>query len=492
MKIIVRYILPWFLILESCFCIGQNRNIDSLRGLLRSDQPDTNKVRHLNFLCWEYINAGAYDTALECGKTALELGNDLLLKISDKSNVITTIQKGIAKSHINIGIIYWRKGNYDDALKNYFDALKLIPKGSEESEQWGKIAGNVYNNIGIIYNEQGRYDKSLENHSTALRIRLAIKQQDGIAASYNNIGTLYHNLADREMNPDSISARQLNYQMAMENYLASLNIREKTGNRYDVGGSYNNIAVLFEKQAVLEQNAERQKLYHKKAKENYLKSLSVREEIGDREGVAVVRNNLGSWYLRQNIVHEARGQAILSLEIAKGMGSKEDKKNAYNLLSLCDSASGNWKGAYENHALYKLYNDSIFNEESNQKTAEMSARYESEKKEAEIELLEKDKEKQSVVALAENKRHKTILLSVAGGLFLVIVFSLFMFNRWRITQKQKKIIEGQKKVVEEQKKMVEGKNKDIMDSIYYARRIQRSLLPTEKYIEKRLSQLQKN
>ena len=76
-----------------------------------------------------------------------------------------------------------------------------------------------------------------------------------------------------------------------------------------------------------------------------------------------------------------------------------------------------------------------------------------------------------------------------GGLFLVLVFAIFILNRFRVTKKQKIIIESQKEIVEEQKKIVEEKNKDITDSIYYARRIQRALLPTEKYITKNLNRL---
>lgn len=40
-----------------------------------------------------------------------------------------------------------------------------------------------------------------------------------------------------------------------------------------------------------------------------------------------------------------------------------------------------------------------------------------------------------------------------------------------------------------QKQMIETKNKDITDSIVYAQRIQQSLLPTEKYIDKNIERL---
>jgi hypothetical protein len=76
-----------------------------------------------------------------------------------------------------------------------------------------------------------------------------------------------------------------------------------------------------------------------------------------------------------------------------------------------------------------------------------------------------------------------------GGLSLVLIFAGFMFNRFKVTQKQKGIIETQKKEVEIQKHQVEEKQKEILDSIKYAKRIQTALITNEKYIEKSLKHL---
>jgi hypothetical protein len=46
-------------------------------------------------------------------------------------------------------------------------------------------------------------------------------------------------------------------------------------------------------------------------------------------------------------------------------------------------------------------------------------------------------------------------------------------------------------LIEKQKRFVEEKQKEILDSIYYARRIQNAILPTEKYIDKTLKRLMK-
>ena len=104
-----------------------------------------------------------------------------------------------------------------------------------------------------------------------------------------------------------------------------------------------------------------------------------------------------------------------------------------------------------------------------------------------------EQEKKDAITSADKRKQQIIIGSVSIGLLLVIIFSIMLFSRFRITQKQKAVIEKQKKVVEEQKLLVEQqktivdeKNKDITDSIHYASRIQRALLTTEEYIGKRL------
>ena len=88
-------------------------------------------------------------------------------------------------------------------------------------------------------------------------------------------------------------------------------------------------------------------------------------------------------------------------------------------------------------------------------------------KSANLKKQKKESEHQSEV-----KQQKIIIWAVVGGLALVFLFSIFLGNRYRITQKQKKIIEEKNKIVEE-------KNKDITDSINYAKRIQEAILPAK-------------
>lgn len=69
--------------------------------------------------------------------------------------------------------------------------------------------------------------------------------------------------------------------------------------------------------------------------------------------------------------------------------------------------------------------------------------------------------------------------------FIPIVLSAYAI--WSHTY----TIQKAKETITEQKAIIEEKNKDITDSIVYARRIQRSLLPHDKYIARTLERLKK-
>ena len=95
-------------------------------------------------------------------------------------------------------------------------------------------------------------------------------------------------------------------------------------------------------------------------------------------------------------------------------------------------------------------------------------------------------------SLQKEAKQEQIIKWIFGGLaVLFILFGAFSFNRFLITRKQKKIIEFKSIETEEQKAIIEEKQKEILASIHYAKRIQQSLLPTEKYIERNLNELKK-
>jgi serine phosphatase RsbU (regulator of sigma subunit) len=84
------------------------------------------------------------------------------------------------------------------------------------------------------------------------------------------------------------------------------------------------------------------------------------------------------------------------------------------------------------------------------------------------------------------QQQKTQRTALYFGIGLIALFALFMYNGFRVTQKQKHIIELKEKETQEQKHIIEEKHKEINDSINYAERIQRSFLATEAILDKNL------
>ncbi len=107
--------------------------------------------------------------------------------------------------------------------------------------------------------------------------------------------------------------------------------------------------------------------------------------------------------------------------------------------------------------------------------------YEFDKKEAATKL---EQEKKEVIALAERKKQTIILWSICGILVLVIAFAIFAYRSYKHKQKANEAITKQKELIEE-------KQKEILDSIRYAKRIQTALITSEKYIERNLNKINK-
>ncbi len=347
-------------------------------------------------------------------------------------------------------------GNYPEALKNHFASLK-IKEGLMDS---AGIAAS-YMNIGMIYTNQGNYPDALKNQFAALKLYKEINEKRDIANSYNNIGNVY--------------SYQGNYTEAIKNYFASLKIYEEFGDTYGMSTAYNNIVNIYEIQ-----------LNYQEALKNHMASLKIRQEIEDADGIATSYINLGTLYIKLNNIKEAETNLNKALKLSIEIGNKDDVKHSYAGLAVLDSTRGNFKAAFEHHKLFILYRDSLDNEETKKKTIQSSMTYEFEKKEI---ASKAEQEKLNAVTMEEKQKQNIVIFAVAGVLLLVIVFSLFLFKRFRITQRQKIIIEKQKVLVDNAYENLHEKNKEVLDSIYYARRIQRSLLTTENYIEKSLKRL---
>src|SRR5690606_11840011 len=86
-----------------------------------------------------------------------------------------------------------------------------------------------------------------------------------------------------------------------------------------------------------------------------------------------------------------------------------------------------------------------------------------------------EQEKQEVLMKEENAKQRTILIFVSCFLVLVAFLAVVIFRSLRVNQQKNKIITAQKHLVEE-------KQKEILESITYAKRLQQAILPPQEYI----------
>jgi serine phosphatase RsbU (regulator of sigma subunit) len=129
--------------------------------------------------------------------------------------------------------------------------------------------------------------------------------------------------------------------------------------------------------------------------------------------------------------------------------------------------------------------------------SDLNSKYDAIKKQEEIAKLQSENVKGMELLNAKdselNDSKQTIVYFVLVIMvFLILVFFVIRSNYLRkqtnkTLLQQKEIIESQKSEVESQKHLVEEKQKEIIDSISYAKRLQEAILPPQEFINKHIS-----
>lgn len=365
----------------------------------------------------------------------------------------------------NIGSIYDLTGDISKALEYFSRSVKLY---EETGDKMG--LGPVFNNIALIYQRQEQNEKALEYNFKSLKAYESVSDKNGIALAYNNIGLIYNRLHQTDK--------------AIEYYNRSFEIHQKTGNKGGMALILNNLGYIYD-----------QKFDEANALEYYTKSLNIYQEINNPRGVAYSLNNIGSVYLSQKRFKEALPYALKSLQLSKSIGFPENIKNSAGLCSKVYEGLHNYKAALENHELFVVMGDSILNVQTKKASLKNQIKYEYEKKAAADSVknaeVQKVKDAQLIAQQAQIKQEKFQRYGLLAGLAIVFLGLGFAINRFRVTQKQKKIIEEQKIKVDHAFEALAEKNKEVLDSIHYAKRIQTALVTNEKYIHKSLQRLRK-
>ncbi|MBC7864946.1 MAG: tetratricopeptide repeat protein [Bacteroidia bacterium] len=375
----------------------------------------------------------------------------------------TKDKKLLGQTYNNIGALYKNLGNVIEALNFYHLSLKLC---QEIGDKYG-LAGCA-NNIGQIYKAQSDYVMALEYFNMALKLCEESKDKEGEHHCLTSIGAVYRIKGD--------------VSKALEFYFKAMAVAEKINDQMGVAMALNNMGVAYD---------------YQKDPDNaiscFKKALAIREKIMDKEGQAYSLNSLASVLISREKYGEAETYAARSLVLAKELGYPDIIMHAAGNLSVIYKKQNKLKDALTMYELKIQMRDSLSNEQTKKASFKSQLKYEYEKKTAadSVKNAETQKVKDALIAAQTSKlkQEKTQRYALDGGLLIVIGFLIFIFNRFRVTRKQKKIIETQKQLTDEAFEKLHQKNQEVMDSIFYARKIQRALITPELYIERSLKRL---
>lgn len=469
-----------------CFFLscGFASNVDSLTTVLKSSAEDTIKVNVLNNLskALEYSDA---ETSFKYINEALSLAEKLSFK------------KGAARANINRGNYFFHKSDYQEALNSYQKALAI----NKELKNRSGIA-SAYIGIGLVYTYLGDYPKAIENNFNGLRVKEALGDKQGQAVVLSNIGELYmyqtkydealiyhkksldiekeigndQGVSDSYSNMAGIYCYQKKLNDAIEYYQLSLKISETLGNKDEVARALNNMGIVYQDMGKLDL-----------AYDSFNRSLAIREKLGDKSGIANIYLAIG----KTQIMTKELDKALISLgkaeSIAKEIGRKNLLKEIYDSKSQAYENKKDFENGMKYHHLYSNIKDSLLNEENSKQLNDVAAKYDTEKKKKEIEMLT---QKNRIQDLEINKK-KIIIYSTIVGLLLLMFLALTIYKRYQLKQKanyalskKNKDIEEQKAVIEFKNELLGVKNKEITDSIKYAKHIQLAILPPESQVKR--------
>jgi serine phosphatase RsbU (regulator of sigma subunit) len=351
------------------------------------------------------------------------------------------------------GRAYYDIGEYKPAMQLYVRSQKIF----EDNKILDRSYGHLLHFIGSVFKRQEAYDKAVEYYEKELALARQLNDTRLTAEALYLCGGMYGTMGKLD--------KELEYLLqALEIYKREKDDRGTALMLGNISSNYNDRKDY--KTAIK---------YCQEALPYYLKS-------GDQEKTAWVYRALGDYYSRTN----RHAEAIASMKKALEANAKTETKQLLTAADIQHSLAfayqriGDYKNAFYSFLNYQELEDSIHNQENRQFLHDMEAKYETDKKEQQIVLLNKDKKMQDAeLALKEieSQQHKSQRTYLIIGCILVLIVAgvagWAFFNK----RKDNKILAKQFDEINYKNIVIKEKNKDITDSINYAKRIQEAVLP---------------
>jgi serine phosphatase RsbU (regulator of sigma subunit) len=471
-KLFLRRVLFFsFCCLTNNFFLAQQRQIDSLTHIIPLAGESEKKVNALNVLA-KMLSSNDPNSSIHYAQQALSLSNKLnyqqgkyecyrnmgvgymfktefnkSMLFLDSSSIIADLlksQKLKAEALINTGSANLNFGKLDKALSSYFSAIKLFQNLNDSSS-----LTRCYNNIGNTFYYLGNIDEALNYYRQAEAMGKKRNDKVLLVKIYNGLGVIF--------------TTKKNLVKAIEYFKLAEKANNEVGDKLSTAGILNNIAAIY-----LEQKKYSDAILF------YFKYGEISREVGDKKGMANSYGSLGECYREMGDYENALNYFDKQLVLADSFNVTKQKMMAYFGISEVYQAKNDYKSAIKYYRKYVSFKDSASNQTMNLNIAKITAKLENEKADREKELKQ---EKAEAEHMAEIKKQKIIIWSVIIALVLSFLLIYFVFRNFSQKKKANILLSHKNKIIEE-------KNKDITDSITYAKRIQEAILPPEHFVNK--------
>lgn len=417
-----------FLCLSGIGLFGQNATIIQLQNKLERAGLDTAKVNVLNDLAWEFRRIDfeqTYDYACQANELSKTLH----------------YQAGASKANNLMGLAYSFRGESKAALAVNEKALQLAREVRDSH-----CISEALNDIAVLLSEKADYGGALEKYHESLNY---CRGNDalGLVITLTNLGTLHEEMGNEkkateyffEANKEAFNSNdslaiceaQLNlsdyyyyYQDNLDSSLFYLNkALEIAQRRHDI---FVITDCLTQKGVV-----ESEKGNFALALDYQLKVEKILNDLGSKNLLAYHLLELGYTYCDKKDFRHAVQMASKGLELVQEIGLNNLVADYYELLSQAHAGDKNYEKAFHFQRLLTEKKDSLSNNETQLKLAEIETDYQVKKKETENLLLKVQQAKNEASIQKQNISLAAILIILA--LVLVSVLLLLRANRQKQT-----------------------------------------------------------
>lgn len=460
-----KYIIAFVLILlQQCLWAQNNRTADSLRHVIQNSQNESDKAYAKVLLADELLPA-----KLDSARLLLEKASALTYDPSAFR---------VAEYHTKWGLYYWYSRDYELAI----DAFRRVLPLGETTEMLPKLA-EANNNMGALYSMLGQNDSARVRLTEAIRIDELRGNLTGLAKTNYDLGVLYRRQSQFELALQYLllsvdyhekiqdSSRLLHSLTSLASVYADLNETQKSieaRNRaqaiaeakHDTAQMivvYNNQAAFYSRRdfdktmAFAEKGLELIRLYdhnnsskvlyytniaaafmhehqYEKALPYLYQATSNLHLLRKPYAIAGVYTNMGRCHFAHQQWDSAQYYFQKAIEIARPANVLSYQSTSFLRLSSIDSAQGNYRQALARYQEGIALRDSMWNNEKNNRIAELQILYETEKREA---------EKQALVtsnALKERVIYNQRML-ILWGILAILLFVMLIVSRIRSHRK---------------------------------------------------------